>query len=259
MKCSFVAVLALAFPFALAAQEFRGTINGAITDPTGLPIAGAKVTVSETNTGSKNQIMSDASGQYTAPFLLPGDYEINVHMQGFKEFSRKAVHLGAGDHTRIDVRLDVGDAMQTVEVTADAPLLNVENASTGQAITTAEVEDLPINGRTPMMLASLSIGVLATGNPSLTQPFASGGGAAWSVGGTYAQTSELLVDGSPNATWDGRLAYSPPQDAVQEVRVKAFDSDAGFGHTGGGTLNQVMKTGTNSLHGSLWEFNRRPI
>jgi hypothetical protein len=64
------------------------------------------------------------------------------------------------------------------------------------------------------------------------------------------------VDGSPNATWDGRLAYSPPQDAVQEVRVKAFDSDAAFGHTGGGTLNQVMKTGTNNLHGSLWEFNQ---
>jgi hypothetical protein len=177
-------------------------------------------------------------------------------MDGFKENIRKGIHLGAGDHPVLDVRLDVGDTRQSVEVTADAPLLNTENASAGQAITTAEVEDLPINGRTPVMVAELAIGVIPTGNPALTQPFASGGGAAWSIGGTYAQTSELLVDGSPNATWDGRLAYSPPQDAVQEVRVKAFDSDAAFGHTGGGTLNQVMKTGTNDLHGSLWEFNQ---
>ena len=255
-KFSFVAALIVGFSFTLAAQEFRGTLAGLVTDPTGLPIAGVNVTVTETNTGTKVQATSDAAGQYTAPFLLPGDYQIDIKMQGFKEFSRKALHVGAGDHIRIDVRLEVGDTSQTVEVTADAPLLNMENASTGQAITTAEVEDLPINGRTPAMLASLSIGVIATGNPSLTQPFSSGGGAAWSIGGTYAQTSELLVDGSPNATWDGRLAYSPPQDAVQEVRVKAFDSDAAFGHTGGGTLNQVMKTGTNNLHGSLWEFNQ---
>src|SRR6476661_4497856 len=160
MKCSFVAVLVLAFPLALAAQEFRGTLSGMVTDPTGLPIAAAKVTITETNTGTKSQTTSDASGQYTAPFLLPGDYEITVRMDGFKEYSRKAVHVGAGDHPRIDVRLDVGDTTQTVEVTADASLLNMENASVGQSITTAEVEDLPINGRTPMMVAELAVGVL---------------------------------------------------------------------------------------------------
>jgi len=77
-----------------------------------------------------------------------------------------------------------------------------------------------------------------------------------SIGGTPSQTSELLLDGVPNATWDGRQAYSPPRDAVQEVRVKAFDSDSSFGHTGGGTLNQVLKTGTNRFHGTLWEYNQ---
>ena len=138
-----------------------------------------------------------------------------------------------------------------MEVTADAPLLNTENASAGQAITTKEVEELPLNGGTPMALATLSLGVIGTGQPGLIHPFDSGAAAGWSVGGGYAQTSELLVDGSPNATWDGRLAYSLPKDAVQEVRVKAFDTDAAYGHTGGGTLNQVIKTGTNALHGSL--------
>jgi hypothetical protein len=254
MKRSIVAVLMpLLVPAALFCQEFRGTISGAVTDPTGATIAGAKVVVTETHTGTKTQTVSDSAGQYAAPFLQPGDYEISALSQGFKEFVRKGVHVGSGDHPVIDIRLDVGDTTQSVEVTADAPMLNTENASAGQAITTKEVEDLPLNGGTPMALAALSLGVIGTGQPGLIHPFDSGGAAGWSVGGGYAQTSELLIDGSPDATWDGRLAYSLPKDAVQEVRVKAFDSDASYGHTGGGTLNQIMKTGTNGLHGTVFE------
>jgi hypothetical protein len=166
------------------------------------------------------------------------------------------VHLGAGDHPVIDIALEIGNAAETISVTADAPLINSENASVGQAITTKEVEDLPLNGGTPLVLASLAIGVVATGQPSLIHPFDSGGAAGWSIGGSPSQTNEILVNGSPDSTWDGRLAYSPPKDAVQEVRVKAFDADAAFGHTSGGTLNQVLKTGTNTLHGTLSENNQ---
>jgi hypothetical protein len=257
MKRSLVAVLFLLLvPAAIFCQEFRGTLSGSVTDPTGAVIAGAKVTITETQTGTKIDTVSDNAGQYTAPFLLPGDYQISVKLQGFKEFLRKGVHLGAGDHIGVDAKLEVGDASQSVEVTAEVPMVNAESASVGQAVTTKEVEELPLNGRTPMVLASLSLGVLSTGQPSLIHPFDSGAGNAWNVGGTPAQTSEVMVDGVPNATWDGRLAYSLPQDAVQEVRVKAFDSDASFGHTGGGTINQVMKTGTNTLHGTLWEYNQ---
>ena len=126
----------------------------------------------------------------------------------------------------------------------------------GQAITTKQVEDMPVNGRNPAMLAQFAIGVVPTGTPTLVHPFDSGGPAAFSISGSASQTNELLMDGSPDATWDGRQAYSPPQDAVQEVRVKAFDSDSSFGHTGGGTLNLVLKTGTNTFHGTAWEFNQ---
>jgi hypothetical protein len=256
MKRSFVAAVLLLVPLVLLGQEFRGTISGSVTDPSGANIAGANVTVTEVNTGTKIQTVSDSTGKYTAPYLLPGDYQVVIQAPGFKEFEHTKFHVGAGDHPVIDAKLEVGQSSQTVEVTADVPLVNIENASVGQAITTKEVEDMPLNGRTPMMLAQLAMGVVATGQPSLVHPYDSGAAAAWSVGGTYAQTSELLVDGSPNATWDGRLAYSPPQDAVQEVRVKAFDTDAGYGHTGGGTLNQVMKNGGNDLHGSMWEFTQ---
>jgi hypothetical protein len=256
MKFRSISLLALFIPAALFAQEFRGTISGSVTDPTGASIPAAKVTVTEEHTGTRIPTVSDSAGQYTAPFLLPGDYDIAVEAAGFKEALRKGVHVGAGDHPVIDIKLAVGDVSQSVEVTADASMVNTESATVGQAVTTKEVEELPINGRTPMMAAGLSIGVIGYAQPTLVHPFDSGGAAGWTIAGAYTQTSELLINGSPDATWDGRLAFSPPQDAVQEVRVKAFDTDAAFGHTAGGTLNQITKSGTNTLHGSAWEFNQ---
>jgi hypothetical protein len=253
MKRYVLAALFLTLP--VFAQEFRGTLSGSVTDPSSAKIAGARITVTETKTGTSIKTVSDSAGQYSIPFLLPGDYDVSAEAAGFKTFVHKGVALGAGEHQAVDIALQVGDTTQTVEVSAGGTLLNSSNASLGQAISTKEVEDLPLNGRTPLVLASLSLGVLATGQPTLIHPFDSAGAAGWSIGGTASQTNEILIDGSPDATWDGRLAYSPPTDAVQEVYVKAFDSDATFGHTGGGTLNQILKTGTNSLHGSLWEFN----
>jgi hypothetical protein len=232
------------------AQEFRAFISGSVTDATGAAVAGAKITVTEVNTATKVESTSDSSGHYNVPFLLPGDYDLSIHADGFKEFIRKGVHLGAGETPLIDARLEVGAAQQAVEVTATVPLINNENASIGSTITTKEVEDLPSNGGTPMMLAQFAMGVTPMSQPSQVLPFASGGAASWSIAGSASQTNELLVDGVPNATWDGRQAYSPPQDAVQEVRVKAFDSDASYGHTGGGTANQVLKSGTNRLQGA---------
>src|ERR1700755_1747684 len=93
MKCSLVAALAFTLPLALFSQEFRGVISGAVTDATGASVAGAKITVTETHTNVKTQVVSESTGQYTAPFLLPGDYDITAQMQGFKEFIRKGVHV----------------------------------------------------------------------------------------------------------------------------------------------------------------------
>jgi hypothetical protein len=247
-----------AFALSLTAfgQEFRGSISGAVTDATGSGIPGAKVGVVEKSTGTKYEAATDASGHYLAPSLLPGDYDISAKSDGFKEFVRKGIHVAAGDRPIIDIQLQVGDSTTAIEVTADAPIITSENASVGQTITTKEIEDLPSNGGTPMMSASLSMGVINTAQPSTVQPFASGGGASWSIAGTPSQTNEILLDGAPDTTWDGRLAYSPPQDAVREVRVKAFDSDSGYGHTGGGTANQILKSGTNKVNGTLYWKNQ---
>src|ERR1022692_2128243 len=152
--------LAIISPPALLSQEFRGAITGAVTDQTGAPIPGANVTVTETRTGTRNQAVSDGSGEYSALFLLPGDYDVAVKKPGFKDYVRRSLHVGAGDHPVIDIQLNVGDSAQTIDVTADVPIVNSENASVGQAITTKEVEDFPLNGRSPLMLAQLAIGVI---------------------------------------------------------------------------------------------------
>jgi Carboxypeptidase regulatory-like domain len=239
-----------------SAQEFRGTISGAVTDSAGAVVPNVQVTATEISTGSKTQTITNGDGEYTLPFLLPGDYEISAQVGGFKEFIRKGVHLASGDHPVIDMRLQVGASTESMQVTAEVPLLNTENASTAQVITAKQVEDLPLDGRAPMMLAQLAIGVVATANPQLVHPFDNNGSAAWSISGTPAQTSELLMDGAPDELWSGSLAYSPSQDAVQEVTVDAFNTDAAYGHTYAGTINMVLKTGTNDFHGSLYEFGQ---
>ncbi|HLJ12939.1 MAG TPA: carboxypeptidase-like regulatory domain-containing protein [Bryobacteraceae bacterium] len=240
----------------LVAQEFRGTIAGRVLDPQGAPIANVKVVATETRTGTRSETLSDSSGQYNLPFLAPGEYRISAEASGFKRYERKGLTLGAGEHPMLDIRLDLGNTQQTVTVTGDVPLLNTSNAAAGQIMTTHQVEDFPLNGRTPLMLLQLSTGVLATGQPGATHPFDNQGPASFSMGGAPSQTSELLIDGAPDTVWDLRVAYNPPVDAVREVQVYTFQTDASFGHTGAGTANQVTKSGTNAFHGTAYEFNQ---
>ncbi len=249
-------VLFLTVPVMLRAQEFRATVSGVVTDPSGGAVPGVTVVATETSTGTKTQTVSGSTGDYTLPFLLPGTYTVTAETKGFKTFLRQGVSLASGQHAVIDISLQLGAVTESVRVVSNVPLVNTVNATTGQVITTKQVEDLPLDGRTPMMLAQLSVGVIATSNPSLVHPFDNNGAAAWSIGGTPSQVTELLMDGAPDEIWSGSLAYSPPQDAVQEVTVDAFNTDAAYGHSYGGTANQILKQGTNGFHGSMYEFSQ---
>src|SRR5436190_21555709 len=136
MKMLTIGGLLVLWPAVVFGQEFRATMAGKVTDATGLAVPGVTITVVETRTGTRSDTVSDTTGQYMVPFLAPGDYRIDAQLQGFKGFSRSAVHLGSGDRVVIDIRLDVGDVAESVSVTADAPLIYTSNASTGQTITT---------------------------------------------------------------------------------------------------------------------------
>jgi hypothetical protein len=183
------------------------------------------------------------------PEQLPLDYysRLTAEAPGFKKFVWSGLTLSAGAHPVIDMRLDVGAVVDTVEVHADAPILETANPTVGQVITSEEVESFPVNGRTPMMLANLALGVISTFEPGPVRPFDNGAPNSISIGGAPSGRNEVLLNGAPNAGFSNQMAYSPPQDAVTEVRVSLFDMDASFGHTMGGTVNLVTKAATDEL------------
>ena len=148
------------------------------------------------------------------PFYSPASIQITIEVKGFKKDVRNGITLQANEHPIIDMTLQIGNSVETVSVTADAPLVDTANAAVAQTISTKEVEDFPVNGRTPITLVELAVGVVPTSQPSQIHPFDNSGASSWSIGGTPAQASEVLLDGSPDTTWQGDVAYNPPQGVM---------------------------------------------
>jgi len=250
------AVALLATASLLCGQEFRGTFSGVVTDAQGSAVPKVKVTARETQTGNKSETYSSSTGEYTIPFLNPGVYEITAELSGFKVTRRSGLTLSIGEHPVVDIKLEVGQQSQSVTVNAEVSMIESSNASVGQVISTDEVENMPTNGRTPLMLSRLAMGVISTNEPGPVRPFDNGAVSSFSISGGPSGSNELLLNGVPDAGFSKQLAYSPPQDAVTEVSVKSFESDAAYGHTGGGVANHITKGGTNGFHGSIYEFNQ---
>jgi hypothetical protein len=236
------------------AQVSRGTVNGRVTDAGGAIVPGAHIVATETATGTNYAADSNGDGDYTIPFLAPGNYRITTTFNGFKSSVHDKVFVGANEHVAVDVTLAVGDRTEIVSVAADNTLLETTIASTGQVLDAEDIENMPVNGRTPMILGQLAYGAISTGNPQFNHPFDNSGPSSISLGGGASKKNEILIDGSPDGGADGTLAFSPPMDAVQEVKVETFQADAAYGHTSGGTINHVTRSGTNQYHGSLYEF-----
>ncbi|MFB3825372.1 MAG: carboxypeptidase regulatory-like domain-containing protein [Bryobacteraceae bacterium] len=238
------------------AQEFRSTVTGRVTDQSQAVVPGAKIEAVQVETGARTETVSGQDGQYTLPFLLPGTYRIGVEAPGMKRTVREGITINANERKAIDIQVEVGAVAESVVVTADTPILDTVTGAVGQVVSQQQVENIPMNGRTPLMMAQLWAGVITNGGPNLTRPFDLGHTSDFSVGGAPSNTNELLMDGSPNTIRNGQSAYSPPMDSVQEVKVEGFQSDAAYGSTGAGTVNVVTKAGTNDYHGTVYDFNQ---
>ncbi len=248
------AVMLAAFP--VFSQQFRGSLSGRVLDQQAAAVPGAKIAVTETETGAKFNTVSNADGSYVVPFLPPGPYSLAVEASGFKKYVNNQVRITTNEREQIDVTLEIGTIDQSVTVSAESSMLETATASTGQVINTRQIENMPINGRAPLVLAQLAYGVTPNSDPKFSRPFDNSGPSGFSMGGAPNQSNELLIDGSPDTTRNLRVSYNPPPDAVAEVKVETFQTDAAYGHTGGGTVNVVMKGGTNSFHGSAYDFNQ---
>lgn len=238
------------------AQVSRGTITGRVTDPSGAVVPGAQINAVQVSTGSTYTTQSDKEGLYTVPFLAPGTYQVNATCSGFKSFTRGGVIINANENVGVAITLEIGQQTETVTVSADSPLIETVSASTGQTLNNEDVQHMPVDGNTPLILSQLSQGVVFTNNPQFFHPFDNSGPSGMAIGGGASKQNELLMDGAPDAQQDATISYNPPLDAVDQVKVETFQADAAYGHTAGGTVNQVTKSGTNSFHGSLYEYGQ---
>ncbi len=237
-------------------QEFRGTLTGRVVDSSNAVIPGVRIIATQVDTGSNHETISGADGLYAIPYLSPGTYRISAEASGFKRYVREGVVLSTNERKALDVTLEVGQVIETVTVTAETTMLQTATASTGQTISARQIEYMPLLGRTPLVLAQLAFGVIPSSDPRFYRPFDNSGPSTFTMGGAPRRTNELLLDGSPDNTGDNRVAYNPPVDTVEEVKVETFQADAAYGHTGGGTVNLLSKSGTNALHGMVYEFNQ---
>jgi hypothetical protein len=250
-----------------SAQEFRATITGRVTDPSGSGAPGAKVSAVNVQTNEAAAATTGEEGNYTIPFLRPGTYVVRAEAKGFKTTVRENIELFVNDRKTVDVELQVGAVEESITVTAEAPLLDEATASRGGVIENLRVTELPLNGRNPFMLSNLTPGVVFAGNPVFTRPFDNGDNANFSINGGLRQTNEFLIDGAPdNALTDTagdrtranhNVAYIPAVDTTQEFKIVTNFYDAQYGRTGGGIVNVTTKSGVNDFHGSAYWFLRR--
>lgn len=261
-----LAVLFLFAPLPLRAQLATATINGTVTDPSGAVVPQATVVLLNVATGEKQSRTTNNVGDYAITGILPGQYTVEVSKPGFKTTKQKEFTLYVNQTATFNITLPVGETTQTVSVQATGIHLEASTAELGTAITTTQVNNLPLNGRNFTELLELTPGVSrATGGQS-------GGGGGGFVGhpiGTFTfpaingqrdRSNFYLLDGlNDQGSFVGNYNVAPIVDQIQEFKVESHNDSAEFGGVTGGIINVVTKAGTNDFHGSAWEFVRNNV
>jgi len=243
-------LLLIGFGVTARAQQFTGTLQGTVQDSTGAVVSGAEVSVTNQATNVTINTTTGSNGHYTVPQLPPGVYRVTVKKSGFKTATVADIKIDVQQIRAADVTLEVGQTSETVSVSASGTsAIETTSSTVAQSIENKRVVDLPLNGRNPFSLATLSPGVIPAPGSS---PFISGGRNA---------TSEVTIDGISNVNAENNVSildinYTPSVDAVQEFSVQTNSVSAEFGRLGGGVINLVTKNGTNDLHWTLFEFHR---
>src|SRR5580692_9101843 len=249
--------LGLLFSVAALAQRDLGTIAGTVTDPSGAAIPTASITITEVATNLSYAVKANSVGEYVRPALKPGIYTVTATAQGFRRVAQENVVVTAGDRIGVPLVLPVGNVSESIEVSANAPLLQTENTSQGASLNTAEVGELPLGGqRVFSYLARLSPGVL-TAEPG-ARDAQNGGFSANGVRST-GENNFLLngVDNNVNVIDfinQTSFVIGPSVEAIGEMQVLTNGYNAEYGRAAGGVVNVNLKSGTNQLHGALFEF-----
>ena len=242
----------------LLGQGF-GKIVGAVTDPQGLGVPGARVVVTETSTGFETSTTTSQDGLYAVPALRPTQYNLAVTAGGFKTYTQSGITLRADEAVTVNVALQLGASTDKVTVSADAVQVDTATSTLGQVVDTRRVVDLPLNGRNAAQLTTLVAGVVAAPNDSADQgqtktfPVV----VTVSANGSRANVTDYMLDGGNNVDeyTNVNLPFPFP-DALQEFSVETSNYSAQYGQNSGGVVNVVTKSGTNDVHGDAFEYLR---
>jgi len=256
---SLVAFLSVTSSIAFG-QGVTGRILGTVQDPSEASIPGANVTVTNQDTGYRAEVPTGSAGDFIVPGLPPGKYKVTVTAKGFKAAESDNVVVIVNGSSRVDFKMQVGSASETIQVQAVAPVVESTSSSMGNDLSTREVDNLPINGRVYSQLVDVMPGAVKTGiGPSAESGSGIGaqGSITASVNGMVYQGTTFTLDGVTDMELENAFQnVTPPMDDIQEVKVSSNNATADVGTYGGAQVNAFIKSGTNSFHGSAFEFFR---
>src|SRR5215467_6805026 len=263
-RCARRAAIALLGSIALSlisfAQNTNGRIIGTVTDTQGAAIPGAKVRITNTGTNVASDTVTNDEGYFQVLQLPIGSYTVSVEHQGFAKTVTAETPLDINQSLRIDVHLKPGSVVETVQVAAESAQVETVNATLGATVTGAPIQDLPLNGRNALDLALTQPGVIPIADDIGTYGTSNGGSngnAGISVAGGRGDAVTYLLDGGlNNRTTSNQVVFNPNPEAVEEFRLLENNYTAEYGRNGGGTVTEVIKSGTNSIHGSLFDYLR---
>ncbi len=250
----FISIIALAtLTGAVFAQETRSAILGTVRDQSGAVVAGATIDITNTETNTSVKLVTNGSGYFEAPYLLPGVYTIAVTAQGFKRHVQRGYTLTVNSRQNVEIALEIGVAAESVTVTASAPLLETTSGSGAASLEGRQISDLPVMGNSAMLLARSAPGMQWTAQPNYLSLHSNVGASSVSaVGGIGG--NEFSLDGVPSLASGRRTGYLPYTDTIAEFKVETAPFDASKGHTTSANIVILTKSGANEYHGQLtWQ------
>ena len=234
-----------------AAQSFQGGVRGTVKDPQGI-IPGASVTLTNQESGVSRDTVTNAAGEYSFPNVPPGIYTVKVAVAGFKTFERKDARIGTQQFFTLDIVLEVGAIEERITVTAESPLIETSNASTGDVLDKTTLETLPSISRMVYLVSNTVPTVTYTGNPHMNRMQDQTEASRLALGGGISVGNNYLLDGFPITDVQNRASASPSIEALEDVKVQVHTYDAEMGRTGGGMFNATAKSGTNRMSGAAF-------
>jgi hypothetical protein len=253
----FCLVLTVAVLPNAAGQSATASLRGVVTDATKAVVPNAEVVITSIGTAQQHVERTDSRGEFSFQELFIGDYRVEVRSLGFAAWVDSRIHLDVGNQSQIAVQLVPATAQQTVMVSAEAAGLQTNEIAQGAVVSETEIANLPLNGRSFAQLGILQPGVRPTSAGLTVQNNFRRVGQNYEVNGMRPESNTFLVDGMRNVNrMDGGYAYRPPADSMAEFRILTTTAPAEFGGTDGGITTIVTRSGTNQLHGTLYEFLR---